>query len=104
MTTSTKRILKIVFDRPDKCPNCNTEYSLEIYDFFNTPMGYRGIIDIYMSNDRLPKAMINKRPFYTIRCKKCGQCYPLKWIHGFPLPDFGTTDLKLFMREFKYQG
>lgn len=97
-------MLKIPFDRPDKCPKCETEFSLEIYDYFNSPMGLRSIIDLYMGGEGSPKGAINKRAFYTIRCKKCGQCYPIKWISGFPLPDFGTVDIRTFMREFKYQG
>lgn len=101
---STPRRLTIPFDRPDKCPKCGEDYSLEIYDYFNYPMGLRRIIDIFMNSDRLPKDLINKKPFYTIRCRKCGQCYPIKWVHGFPLPDFGTTDIGTFLREFKYQG
>lgn len=97
-------MLKIPFDRPDKCPKCETEFSLEIYDYFNYPMGFKSIIDLFMEGSRLPKDLINKKPFYTIRCKRCGQTYPIKWIKGFPLPDFCTTDINTFLREFKYQG
>lgn len=99
-----KHITSFIFYRMDRCQNCNSEYSLEIYDYFNTPMGYRSIIDLFTAGKQMPKSYLNKRAFYTIRCKKCGKCYPIKWVRGFPLPDFGTDDFKMFLREFKYQG
>ena len=89
----------------DRCHNCESDYSLELYDYFNTPMGYRSIIDSFMNNNEsMPKSLLNKRAFYNIRCKKCGTCYPIRWVHGYPLPDFGTDDYKTFLREFKNQG
>lgn len=94
------RKLDFIFYRMDRCQNCGTE-NLEIYDYFNNPMGYKSIVDLYMSGSLMPKAIINKRDFYTIRCKKCGKTYPIIWSYGFPLPDFSPRHISRFLYAFK---
>ena len=87
--------------RMDKCHRCGSE-SLELYDYFNNPMNYKEIINYYMEGSRMPKALNNKRDFYTIRCKKCGKTYPIIWRRGFPLPDFNPRNISEFMYDFKH--
>lgn len=86
--------------RMDRCQNCGNQ-ALEIYDYFNNPMGYKSIIDLFMSNQKMPSALINKRAFYTIRCKKCGHCYPIMWLGGFPIPEFSPSYIGDFMASFR---
>ena len=98
---TVKRIDSFYIYRMDRCQNCGTE-NLELYDYFNNPMGYKNIVDLYMKDERMPRAFNNKRAFYTIRCKKCGQAYPIIWNGGFPLPDFNPNHIREFMFEFRH--
>ena len=95
--------IRLFVYRMDYCPNCNTE-NLEIYDYFNNPLGYKAIIDKYQAGERIQKGMINHRVFYTIRCKKCGRTYPIVWRRGYPLPDHNPLNYKTFMSEFRHCG
>lgn len=85
------------------CPKCKTE-SLEIYDYFNTPQGYKKIADLFSAGKKMDRAFLNHREFYTIRCKKCGQAFPIRWEYGFPMAEASTLNTKLFMSAFKTGG
>lgn len=98
--TPSVRKLDFILYRMDYCTNCHTN-SIEIYDYFNNPMGYKGMADLFMSNSPMPKALINKREFYTFRCKRCGATYPIIWSHGYPIPDLSPRHISMFMYNFK---
>lgn len=49
----------------------------------------------------MPEGLLNKREFYTIRCKKCGACYQIIWDHGFPFPMSSPIDKHIFLQLFK---
>ena len=85
------------------CPKCKTE-SLEIYDYFNTPQGYKKIADLYSANKAIDRAFLNRKEFYTIRCKRCGQAYPIRWEYGFPMADATKWNTIAFMSAFKTGG
>lgn len=89
--------------RMDRCQNCGNQ-SLEIYDYFNNPMGYKDIATRFITakiKDSLPESILNKRPFYTFRCKQCGKTYPIIWINGFPVPEFSASYVRDFISEFQ---
>lgn len=90
----------IIFLRMDMCPRCKN-LSLEIYDYWNNPMGYRHIIDAYTNGETMPVGMLNKREFYTIRCKKCGQAFPIIWRDRFPFAESNPMDKSIFRGKFK---
>lgn len=94
-----QRKLDFYVMRMDRCQNCGNQ-TLEIYDYFNNPMGYKSIVDLFMSNQKMPLSLMNKRAFYTIRCKKCGKMYPIIWVGGFPLPDFTPSHISEFVQSF----
>lgn len=94
------QIDSFIFYHLDLCPKCKN-LSLEIYDIWNNPMGLRSIIDLFEHGKSMPEGLLNKRAFYTIRCKKCGSCFPIRWYNNFPLPDCNPLNMKMFLAKFK---
>ena len=86
--------------RMDMCPKCKN-VSLEIYDVWNNAMGYKNIIDAMQDGKPIPSGYLNKRGFYTIRCKSCGTCFPIIWEDGYPLPDSFPPNREIFLQAFK---
>lgn len=84
----------------DMCPRCKTR-SLDIYDQWNNAMGYAKLLNNYERGLRIPEEILNKRPFYTFRCKRCGICSPIRWENGFPYPDFNPLNLDLFLAKYQ---
>lgn len=72
-----------------------------MYDYFNIPQGYQKMVDIFRQGLRLRSDMLNARPFYTIRCKRCGRAYPIVWHNSFPYPDATSLNLMCFVNAFK---
>ena len=103
MEETTKKKITIEFYRMDMCPKCK-HVSLELYDYFNNPMGYHSMIDCYEQGKRLPEGYINKRDFYTIRCKHCGTCFPIIWRLGYPFADCSPLDREIFLKKFKAES
>lgn len=95
-----KRTLDIRFYPPNQCPRCRNK-SIEMYTYFNSPMGYSRISDMFMQSKKMPEDYLNKQEIYTFRCRVCGMCFPIKWEDGYPLPDFHPQSLNRFMADFK---
>lgn len=86
---------------PDYCKKCKTK-SIEIFDYFNNPMGYRSISNAYTQG--IPnKDLLNKRAVYRMRCRRCGTVFQIRWDNHYPVPDLYTENAKYeqFMKEFE---
>ena len=95
-----KKKIELEFHRLDECPRCK-ELQLEIYDYWNNPMGYKSIADLYIRQLPVPEGFLNKRELYTFRCKRCGICFPIIWDGTYPMPDLSPIDMRIFMNAFK---
>ena len=84
----------------DLCPKCKNR-ALEMYDIWNNPIGFRKILEEYERGLPIPEGSINKRALYTVRCKKCGSCFPIRWERGYPLPDCNPLNMDIFLAKFK---
>lgn len=71
--------------RYDYCFNCNTQYSIEMYNIFGSAIGYSRYLDFYFSNKKLPP-INDKYPIDRMICKNCKKEYPIDWSEGFPKP------------------
>lgn len=70
---------------PRYCRYCKTN-SIEIFDYFNNPMGYATIADSYMKY--LPAGgILDKKVVYKMRCRRCGKEYRIRNDNGYPVPD-----------------
>ena len=85
---------------PDYCKKCKTR-SIEIFDFFNNPMGYNAISNAYMQG--IPNnGMLDKRAVYRMRCRRCATVFQIRWDNHYPVPDLypANKDYKQFVQEF----
>ena len=75
-----------IFYGPCFCRVCKNN-SIELFDYFNNPLGYKHVSDHYM-NAQSGKVEIDfgKYSIYRMRCRKCGTNYFIKWNNGYPLP------------------
>lgn len=91
----------IIFYRPDFCPNCKKN-SIELFDFFNSPMKYNLIADKYMTREPV-SFLINKKAIYRMRCRSCGKIFQIRWEGEYPLPDYYPShkDNREFISNFK---
>lgn len=82
------------FLRPDYCPNCKQERSLELYNSIDKPMNYSIMID---RNVDIHKKVID---LSYMKCKKCKKCFFPRWQDGkiYPLEPMNEHD---FMSYFK---
>ena len=79
----------VLFHRPDFCPRCKRN-TIEVFDYFNNPMGYTKIIDRY--EKRAPvDDLLNRRAIYRMRCKSCSKVYAIRWDGPYPIPDVYPT-------------
>lgn len=76
----------IVLMRPDRCPKCRRENSVEIFDYFGRPLGYRNIINSYMAGRPAPN--LDDRSILQMRCLHCNSVLTIRWKDGYPLPDW----------------
>lgn len=88
------------FDPPNRCQRCHMS-TIEIYNYFNSPMGYAQITESFMQSRNPPVGLLNRQEFYTFRCKTCGTAFPVKWVCGYPVPDFHPQSMKEFIAMFK---
>lgn len=84
----------------DMCPRCKNR-SLDIYDQWNNAMGYARLLKDHEHGLKISEGVLNKRPFYTFRCKRCGVCFLIRWENGFPYPDTNPFNMDLFLAKFR---
>jgi len=92
--------INLMIDPIDTCPNCRSHRSIELYEYFNDPVGYRKIADQYMAGAHCME-FNTRTPFYTFRCIKCGKAFPILWDRGFPIPDANPLNSQIFLSAFK---
>lgn len=68
--------------RPDRCPICNKDRALELYDMYNHPVRYSLMID---RDDFSP---LNDKKVHHLRCRLCKNEFELDWTinRRFPFP------------------
>ena len=72
--------------RPDYCVECKTPRSIEIYNFFNSPIGYSKVLD---DIEHGLEITFDKVPLYYARCRSCKRKFVIFWkdiIPGVLLP------------------
>lgn len=72
--------------RPDYCVECRTPRSIEIYNFFNSPIGYSKVLD---DMERGLEIAFDKVPLYYARCRSCKRKFIIFWkdaMPGVPIP------------------
>lgn len=89
----------ITFRRPDQCPTCRGR--IEIYDFFNNPLDYQFVMDLYMAGR---KGVEIKKAIYQMRCSRCKRVYPIIWKDGFPFPDCRDYPLEKHFNNLYMKG
>lgn len=91
----------VIFHRPDFCPRCKRTM-IEVFDYFNNPMGYSKIIDRFEAGAPLD-GLLDKRAIYRMRCKGCSVVYDIRWEGQYPLPDIYPShkDNKEFLIQFR---
>lgn len=86
------------FLRPDTCPICNTERSLELYNSNGNPMNYSVMLD---RHEDLEKKVID---LSYIKCKKCHHQFFPRWENNkiiFPLEPMNENDFMSYFRASK---
>lgn len=74
--------------RPDKCMECNTDRSIELFDMYDRQVNYSYLIDQYEKGIILDSMeRFDNRQLSYMMCKKCGKVYCIDWrdIH-LPVP------------------
>lgn len=64
----------IVFNRPDYCPNCNTN-SIEIYNGKNQPCR----LTLHLNMGRIDK-LISENQLMYMKCNHCKRQYKINWM------------------------
>lgn len=72
--------------RPDKCMECNTERSIEIFDIFNKPINFSYLIDLTESKNIDINEKFNNRQLSYMQCRRCGKVYCIDWRNDIPTP------------------
>lgn len=72
------------FIRYDYCDRCS-QTKIELFDYFNNPMGYSKMVLGYIQNGDVPE-IINRKAVYRMRCRGCGKDYAIQWDNNFPRP------------------
>lgn len=85
--------------RPDYCIECNTPRSIEIYNFFNSPIGYSKVID---DIEKGLQISFDKVPLYYAKCKNCRRKFTIFWENDVPIP-YGNNHhaINTFMSNYK---
>ena len=86
----------LVYDRLDKCPSCNEDRVLEIYDKFNRPVNFSKYVD----SDNLSELLENRHDLRYMKCKKCGKSYKISYLNGVILP-LSDSSMNTFMIGYK---
>ena len=80
-----KKIFSVI--RPDKCMECNTERSIELFDIFDRPVNYSYLLDLIESKNINIDEKFNNRQLSYMRCKRCGKVYCIDWrTKNYPVP------------------
>lgn len=87
---------------PDFCKKCNMR-AIEIFDYFNSPMGYHNVAKDYMKGEPNKFAIMQRKTIYKMRCRNCGTTYNIRWDRGYPVPDLYTENEsnRAFMIQYK---
>lgn len=71
-------IKPFIFGRPDVCPSCKKERSVEAYDHNDVPLKLSLAMD--MNKD------VRTWDISYLKCKNCGKEFFPNWERGFPYP------------------
>lgn len=86
--------------RPDYCTHCNSSRAIEIYNFFNSPIGFSKLLDDILLNNRIPT--IDKVPIYYARCRNCKTKFTIFWKDGIPVPyNINHHLINTFMQNYR---
>lgn len=73
--------------RPDKCMECGTNRSIEIYDIFDKPINYSYLVDLHETKNINIMERLNNRTLSYMKCKRCGKIYCIDWREpDYPVP------------------
>ena len=91
----------IIYYGPNFCLKCKNR-SIEIFNYFNYPMGYDKIANAFMSGYPVG-TLLDKSAIYKMRCRKCGTNYSIRWEGEYPVPDLYKShrDNREFLQMFK---
>ena len=91
-----KKIFSII--RPDKCMECNTERSIEIFDVFDKPINYSYLLDLLESKNIDVNERLNNRQLSYMQCRRCGKIYCIDWRNrNYPVPVRAFWYLDIFL-------
>ena len=91
-----KKIFSII--RADKCMECNTERSIEIFDIFDKPINYSYLLDLLDTKDIDINEKINNRQLSYMQCRRCGKVYCIDWRNRkYPVPVRSFWYLEMFL-------
>ena len=95
---TTRKKLPVLFFREDNCPNCEWD-SIELFDYFNTPLGYKYLVDRKRRGEEIN--IFDRKTVYRARCKRCGKTYDIMWKNGFPVPvKFDHFKIENFLHKY----
>lgn len=78
--------------RPDTCPRCGAERSVEAYDMYNNPIRFSYAID--RGRD------ISDIRIKYLECTRCRSQFPCNWVGKYPRP-LNQSNYTHFMNGYK---
>lgn len=84
----------MIKNREDKCPECKTERSLELYDIDDHPLRFNYLLD----SDNTTRLHDKKCSYFL--CRRCKTEFPIDWINpDIPRP-LTNTKIDDFLRNY----
>lgn len=80
-----KKIFRII--RADRCMECNSDRSIELFDIYDKPVNYSYLLDLLERNNIDINEKLNNRQLSYMQCRKCGKVYCIDWRdRNYPVP------------------
>ena len=76
---------------PTYCRICG-KYSIDLYNVYNSPIGYNNILNRNTKSNIL-KALDNNKSLSYMKCKNCGKVFYIDWTQKIPRPLYDEREI-----------
>lgn len=87
--------------RADKCMECNSDRSIEMFDVFDRPVNYSYLLDLLETKNIDVNEKFNNRQLSYMQCRRCGKVYCIDWRNkDYPVPVRAFWYLDRFLDQY----